>query len=105
MKEIIYLRVSPYKVEGMTKNLPNLNRGEIPVKLIVEVDEKAFREPVIEQKVTIVDWRQGIDIADVQLKESIITDKEAEMIRTQRLERMKQILQDQGYKIEPPEEK
>jgi len=102
MKEIIYLRVSPYKVEGMTKNLPNLNRGEIPVKLIIEVDETAFREPVIEQKVTIADWRQGIDIADVQLKESIITDQEAELIRTQRLQKMKQILEEQGYEITLP---
>lgn len=86
----------------MTKNLPNLQRGEIPVKLIIEVDQAAFREPVIEQKVTIVDWRQGIDIADVQLTESTITDKEAEMIREQRLERMKKILEDQGYKVEVP---
>lgn len=104
MREIIYLRVSPQKVEGMTKNLPNLNRGEIPVKLIIEVDPAAFREPVIEQQVKIVDWRQGIDIADVQLSESIITDQEAQMIRTQRLQKMRQILEEQGYRIEAPQE-
>jgi hypothetical protein len=43
MKETIYLVVSPYKVERMTKNLPGLSRGEIPVKLSITVDEKVMR--------------------------------------------------------------
>lgn len=104
MQEIIYLRVSPYKVEGMTKNLPSLNRGEIPVKLIISIDPKAFREPIIEQKIVVEDWRQGIDIADIELKEGIITDKEAQMIRDQRLQKMKQILEEQGYVVEAKKE-
>lgn len=104
MKETIYLRVSPQRVEGMTKGLPTLCRGEIPVKLVIEVDPTAFREPVIEQKVLIQDWRQGIDIADVQLKEGIITDKEAEMIRSQRLQKMKEILEQQGFSVQKKDE-
>lgn len=104
MKEVIYLVVSRYKVERMTKNLPTLSRGEIPVKLEFEVNEKAFLEPVISKKVYIEDWRDGIDIADVEFKESIITEEEAAMIRDRRLEKMKGILETQGYQVTKPEE-
>ena len=102
MKEVIYLVVSPYKVERMTKNLPSLNRGEIPVKLVVEVDQKAFREPVIEKYVTIEDWRQGVDIADVEFKESVITEEEATVIRERRIDKMRAILEEQGYEVTKP---
>lgn len=100
MKETIYLVVSKNKVERMTKTLPNLYRGEIPVKLSVEVDEIAFREPVLERKVTINDWREGIDIADIEFRESIITEEEAEKIRQMRLDKMQQILTNYGYSVE-----
>ncbi len=105
MKETIYLRVSRSKVEGMTKRLPDLARGEIPVKLVIEVDQSAFREPVIEQHVKITDWRDGIDIADVTLKEAIITEAEAALIRTRRLAAMREILEQQGFTVTAPEPK
>lgn len=104
MEEVIFLVVSPYKVERMTKNLPTLNRGEIPVKLTVKIDKKAFREPVISRVVEIDDWRDGIDIADVEFRNSIITAEEAEVIKQARLTKMRDILEAQGYKIETPEE-
>ena len=44
MRETIFLRISRQKVEGMTKNLPYLNRGEIPIKLILEVKDNAIEE-------------------------------------------------------------
>ena len=100
MKETIYLVVSKNKVERMTKTLPNLYRGEIPVKLSVEVDETAFREPVLERKVTINDWQEGIEIADIEFRESIITEEEAEKIRQMRLDKMQQILTNHGYSVE-----
>lgn len=100
MKETIYLVVSKNKVERMTKTLPNLYRGEIPVKLSVEVDETVFREPVLERKVTINDWREGIDIADIEFRESIITEEEAEKIRQMRIDKMQQILTNHGYSVE-----
>jgi hypothetical protein len=81
MKEVIYLVVSPYKVERMTKNLPSLSRGEIPVKLTVHVEDKAFREPVISKEVHIEDWREGVDIADVEFRGSVITPEEADLIK------------------------
>lgn len=101
MKEIIYLRVGRLRVEAMTKSLPTLKRGEIPVKLVIEVDQAAFREPVIERHVHIADWRDGIDLADVELRESIITEEEAELIRARRLTAMQQILQQHGFTVTP----
>lgn len=103
MKEVIYLRVSRQKVEGMTKNLPALAHGEIPVKLVIEVEPGAFREPVIERHVKVVDWREGIDIADISLKESVITEAEAQMIRDRRLAAMRKILEGQGFTVTEPE--
>jgi hypothetical protein len=101
MREIIFLTASRQGIGRMTKNLPALKRGEIPVKLVIEVDEAAFREPVIERHVHIADWRDGIDIADVELCEAIITEAEAEQIRAQRLAAMRKILQDHGYEVTP----
>lgn len=104
MKETIYLVVSRNKVERMTKNLPSIYKGEVPVRVNVEVDEKAFRPPVIEKDVYIEDWRDGIDIEDVEFEGTAITKDEAEIIRQRRLERMKEILEGQGYQVSKPEE-
>lgn len=102
MREVIYLAVSPRKVERMTKSLPQLSRGEIPVKLIIEVDQAAFREPVIERHVQITDWREGIDLGDLDLRESVITEEEAQVIRDRRLARMRAVLEDHGYQVTQP---
>jgi hypothetical protein len=102
VKEVIYLAISRHRVERMTKNLPDLKRGEIPVKLIVDVDNGAFGPPVLEQHVRITDWRDGIDIADVDFREAIITEAEAEVIRARRLEAMRKVLEGQGYTVTAP---
>lgn len=102
MKEVIYLRVSKTKVEGMTKNLPNLYQGEIPVKIEIEIKPEAFREPVIAKSIVIEDWREGMDIGDVDLKEPFITEKEADLIRKQRRATQVAQLRALGYKIEEP---
>ncbi len=86
MRETIFLVISRHKVERMTKSLPSLKRGEIPVKLVVEVADTAFREPVIERRVEVIDWRDGIEVGDIELKESFITEEEAALIRGRRLE-------------------
>ena len=104
MKEVIYLAVDRYGVKRMTKNVPSLNRGEIPIKLTLTVEDQAFREPVIEKTVHIEDWRQGVDIADVEFKESIITEEEAQVIRERRLEKMKEVLESQGYSVSKEQE-
>ena len=104
MKEVIYLVVSRNKVERMTKNLPSIYKGEIPVKVTVTIEDTAFRTPVIEKEVYIDDWREGVDMADVEFKESVITKEEAEIIRQKRLAKMQEILEAQGYQITKPEE-
>lgn len=86
----------------MTKSLPHLNRGEIPVKVVVEVDETAFREPVIERHVHVTDWREGIDLADIELREAVITEEEAQIIRDRRIAQMRCILEERGFTITAP---
>jgi hypothetical protein len=70
----------------------------------VEVADKAFLPPVLEQSVVVNDWRAGIDMEDVQFNQNVITEEEAEMVRQKRLAKMSEILQSQGYTITPPEE-
>lgn len=99
MKDVIYLRVNRNKVIGMTKTLPSIYRGEIPIKVNVTVNENAFREPVIQQSIVVNDWQDGIDLADVEFKQNIITPEEAEAIRQRRLEKMQEILTQNGFTI------
>jgi hypothetical protein len=103
MKETIYLVVTKHKTERMTKNLPSLSRGELPLKILLTVDEKAFQEPVITKEVVINDWREGIDLSDVEFRGSFITPEEAEMIKQKRLQKMSEILGEQGYQVIAPE--
>lgn len=103
MQETIYLAVSRWRVERMNKSMPDLKRGEIPVKLLVTVDEGAFREPVIEMSVHVTDWRDGLAFADPELRDGIITEAEAETIRQQRLTAMRKTLEGRGYTVTAPE--
>jgi hypothetical protein len=76
MKEIIYLAVSEYRVERMTKNLPQLSRGEIPVKLptdwrpvlrILENDRRIPRSKTTQEQALRVAWRIVKDWVEAQL--------------------------------------
>src|SRR4051794_39286514 len=102
MNTTIYLIVDGRGVQRMTKSLPSLYKGEIPIKLNLTVEPTAFREPVIEKTVVVEDWREGIDIADVNFKETTITETEAQLIQEQRLQRMAEVLAAQGYVITKP---
>ena len=99
MDETIYLVADQTGIKRMTKNLPSLNRGEIPIKVNITVAKEAFRTPVIEKQIVIDDWREGIDIADVEFRKEIITPEEAETIRQGRLEKMQEILRQNGYTV------
>ena len=104
MKQTIYLRADRRGVIAMTKSLPGLYKDEIIIKVNVEVADKVFGNPVIEQKVVVTDWASDIDVQDVQMNQSIITQQEADMIRERRLERMREILESQGYTITKEDE-
>ena len=103
MKEVIWLAASRNGISKMTKNLPQLGRGEIPVKVTVNIADTAFGPPVLEQSLTIRDWREGIAIPDPEFRELTITEAEAEMIRRQRLTAMQTALEDLGYTVTAPE--
>ena len=100
MKEVIYLTIDSYGVKKMTKNVPNTGRNEHVLKLLVEVKPEAFRDPLVTKEVVVDDWREGIDISDVDFKEQFITEDEAKMIRESRVQKTIDILKAQGYKIE-----
>lgn len=104
MKETIFLIVNNRKIERFTRNLPELRRGEIPVKLTLTVEPKAFRTPTIDKEVYVDDWREGIDMEDVEFNKNVITQQEAEEIKQKRLAKMQEILQNQGYTVTKEEE-
>jgi hypothetical protein len=102
MEDTIYLRISRNKVEGMTKSMPSLHRGEIPVKVEIRVDPAAFREPTLVRFVEVTDWREGLDF-DIELRESFITETEAEVIRQRRISELVGALELRGYKVSGPD--
>lgn len=104
MRQTIYLRVDRRGVQGMTKSMPSLYKDEIIVKVNLEVNDKAFGAPTVEQDVVVNDWSSDIDVQDVEFNQNIITQEEANMIRERRLERMKEILETQGYEITKKED-
>lgn len=104
MKQTIYLRADRRSVINMTKSMPGVYKDEIVIKVNVEVDDTVFSTPVIEQNVHVVDWAKDIDVKDVRLEQNIITKEEADMIRESRLERMREVLEAQGYTISREEE-
>lgn len=105
MKDTIYLTVNQSGVQTMRKSYTGCKKGEIVVKLNVEVKEEAFTPPTIEQFVVVNDWDKGVDIEDVKFEDQWITEEEAEMVRQNRLHKMKEILESQGYSVEQIEEK
>lgn len=55
MKDVIYLVVNANQVVRMTKTLPSLKRGEVPIKVSVSVDDNAFSTPTISREVIVTD--------------------------------------------------
>jgi len=102
MKDVIYLVVNRQGVQSMRKSLVDVKRGEICVKLHVDVTNDAFTPPVLEQHVAIDTWHGGVDIEDVQFNQNVITEEEAKIIKEKRIQKMRLILEKQGYKIEKP---
>ena len=102
MEDVIYLIVSPDKVERMVKtesSAMNLKRNEIPVKLTVHIDSKNWEKPFIEKEIHIERFDNGIGLEDVKFEKNFITEEEAEMIRQSRLEKMKGILEGEGFTV------
>ena len=75
----------------MTENPPSLYEGGIRIELQLTVEPTTSREPLIEKSIVVENWRAGVDIADVEVKETTITE-EAQLVREQRLKRMAEVL-------------
>jgi len=106
MREVIYLVANQYKVERMTKNPPSLNRGELPIKVTVEIDKSAFGKPTIEREIMVSSpWDDDVVLSDIELRKDFITEAEASEIKEKRAARMKEILESQGYEVTKKEEK
>lgn len=105
MKQVVYLIVTPNGVDRMTKRMPDQQRGELPIKLTVNLPHGLFSPPVISQEITVADPRDGLDIErDVELRQLFITPDEADMLRRRRMSRMREILEAAGYEIKGPED-
>lgn len=104
MYDEFYLIVTRYKVERMTKNPPGaLRRGETVVKVSITMAETAFRPPTLERAIVIADWREGMEFADVDLRELTISEEEAELIRERRRAALIESLTSRGYTVIAPE--
>lgn len=99
MKDTIYLTVDRRGVQSMRKSYQGASRGQAVVKLNVTVDENAFKPPVLEQNVVVSDWSDNIDMEDVKFERNIITEEEAQIVKQRRLEKMREILEAQGYTV------
>lgn len=99
MREVIWLVITPDRVDRMTKRAPGVHRGEIAVKVTVEVPRTAFRPPVVERTLLIEDWRDGTELEDVRLAKDVITEAEAEEIIRQRLTRYANVLRERGATV------
>lgn len=104
MKDTIYLIVARNGVQGYRKSPVAVSRGEALVKINIEMPTDAFTPPTLEQTVVINSWSNGIDMEDVQFNNNIITEEEASLVRVKRVEKMKTILESQGYTITKEEE-
>lgn len=104
VSDIVYLTVSRAGVQSMKKSFTGSKKGEIVVKLEVEVDEKAFVPPTVQKKVIVNDWQEGIELKDVEFNQEYISEEEAAAIRQQRLEKMKEVLENNGYKVASEED-
>ncbi|WP_020402227.1 hypothetical protein [Gracilimonas tropica] len=102
MKDTFYLIVSNSKVERMVKThraAKDLNRGEIPVKVNLEIPDTNWKPPYLEKDIVVNRWDEGIDVEDVNFDGQYVTEEEADMIRQHRIQKMKEILEQQGFTV------
>lgn len=107
MTDIIYLICDQNKVVRMVKtprSALDLYKGEIPIKVNIEVPDTNWKPPFLEKDIVVDRWDDKIDVNDIKFEGDFVTTEEAQMIRDLRLQRMKEILEEQGFKVERNEE-
>jgi hypothetical protein len=103
MRDTIWLVISPERVEKMTKSPPDTTRGRIAVKVLVTVPASAFQPPVLQKELHVEDWRDGTELGDLDLRQDVITQAEADMIVQRRIARMADILRERGAVVTWPD--
>ena len=48
MRDVVYLICTKSGVERLRKTVPLLKRGEVAIKVSVEVDDELFKQPIVE---------------------------------------------------------
>lgn len=107
MKDTIYLVCSDNKVERVVKRQSSaleLYKGEVPIKLTVEIPDTNFKPPFIEKHMIVDRWDKNIAIDDIHFEGDFVTEEEAAVIRQMRLDKMKDTLESQGYAVTKLEE-
>jgi hypothetical protein len=105
MRQTIYLIATPGGIDRMTKRQPDHNRGELPIKVTVNLPSSLFAPPTISQEITIADPFRDVEIGrDVELRQLFITQDEADVIKRRRMQEMREVLEAAGYKVEAPED-
>jgi hypothetical protein len=102
MRDTVFIVVDRAGARKMTKGLPAVKRGEIPIKLNLVVDPSAFAPPVVEQSLHITDWRAGRGAIQFAVKEGTITEAEAASLKADMLLEMRETLERAGYTVTPP---
>jgi len=104
MKDRIYLVCDEYSVRRMTKREPRLTHGETAVMVDVEADPGALQAPTVAQRMHVTDWRNGLDLGGVTIRQSFITIGAAAAVRDEILTRMAAALEAAGFEVIPPAE-
>lgn len=107
MKDTIYLICTPKGVDRLVKtsrSAKDLRKNEIPVKMNLSIDDGNWRPPFVVKDVRVDRWDRGVDVSDPQFEGDFVTEEEAAMIRRSRLDKMRDILRNEGYEVSDPGE-
>ena len=107
MTDTIYLIITPNKVDRMVKterSALDLYKNEIAVKLNIHVDAENWTRPFIEKEISVERYDKGIELQDIHFNDEFVTEEEAQLIRQSRLDKMRAILESEGYTINKPGE-
>lgn len=107
MTDTIYLICTKKGVQSMVKTsrgVQNLRKGEVPIKLKVNVDDGNWKPPFIEKEIVVDRWDDNLELDDIDFEGQYVTEDEVDLIRQHRLDRMNEILSQQGYTVTKNEE-
>lgn len=103
----LWITVKGKKIRNHRKTKPSskdLGRGEVPIKLKISWDADNMSQPTIEREVDISSAFQDLQVSDLEVEEPVITPEEMRLLQAKRKVEMAEMLRNQGFKVEPPED-